>query len=347
MRRNGFIQCFFLRSFNLLLALFIAFFFLGCSIDTSQPREEKQNAKIAVRQQHNHQQSMRPLGSSLFDPHKSFQFPRESFRDRPRTELHNTNIGDIERITINEYLCERSRTEDGKVCMTFFRSGKKIRSDCADGGFVSFLSFPPPGTDINGDGIPDVIVDYFSGGAHCCSQYAVFSLGKKLKLLDVLYGEHSDFEFKDLDSDGKYEAIGRDWTFAYWNTSFAGSPAPEVILRWKSGRYRLADDLMRKKYDRDEVMKMADDFKKDILPISEEDGTFHVEPTIWAAMLELIYAGDGELAWEYVDRVWPLSDDKLLAKRWASDKKKFLNEFKTQLRKSEYWSDLKKMNGWK
>ena len=34
--------------------------------------------------------------------------------------------------------------------------------------------FPPPGTDINGDGVPDVIVG-FSRSAHRCSEHAYFT----------------------------------------------------------------------------------------------------------------------------------------------------------------------------
>lgn len=345
MRRNGYIQCFLSMSFMLLFALFIAFFFLGCTTDKPPVPEQKQRDSNTTEHQ-NHQKS-KLLGSSLLD-HSGFtsSFSGKSSHDRypPKTKTEKMDVGG--RVTINEYSVESTKTEDGKECMTFLRSGKKIRSDCSDTGFFSTLTFPPPGTDINGDGIPDVIVSYYSGGAHCCSEYAVFSLGRELKLLGVLNGEHSNFEFKDLDNDGKYEAIGRDWTFAYWGTSFAESPAPEVILRWKNGRYRLADDLMRRKYTRDEVLKIVDDFENDILPLSEDNKSLHVDITISAAMLELIYTGNGNLAWEFVDRVWPIPDDDLLKKQWLSDKKKFLREFKVQLRKSDYWSDLKIMNGW-
>lgn len=332
--------------FTLLSALFIAFFFLGCTTDKPPVPEQKQRADSNTAESQNHQKS-KLLGSSLLD-HPGFtpRFSGKSSHDKssPTTKTEKMDVGGT--VTINEYSVESTKTEDGKVCMTFLRSGKKIRSDCSDMGFFSTLTFPPPGADINGDGIPDVIVSYFSGGAHCCSKYAVFSLGRELKLLGVLDGQHSDFDFKDLDSDGKYEAVGRDWTFAYWGSSFAESPAPEVILRWKNGSYRLADDLMRKKYYRDEVMKIVDEFKNDILPLSEEDKTLHVDITISAAMLELIYTGNGNLAWEFVDRVWPIPDDDSLKTRWLSDKRKFLKDFKAQLRKSDYWHDLKKMNGW-
>lgn len=345
MRRNGFIQCFLSMSFMLLFALFIAFFFLGCTTDKPPVPEQKQRDSNTTEPQ-NHQKS-KLLGSSQLD-HSGFtsRFSGKSSHDKYplETKIEKMDVGG--KVTINEYSVESTKTEDGKERMTFLRSGKKIRSDCSDIGFFSVLTSPPPGTDINGDGIPDVIVSYFSGGAHCCFEYTVFSLGRELKSLGVLNGEHSEFDFKDLDNDGKYEAIGRDWAFAYWGSSFAGSPAPKVILRWKNGRYRLADDLMRKKYNRDDILRMAKDFSDEILPVSEDDKSLRVDPKVWAAMLELIYTGNGNLAWEFIDRAWPAQEDDSLGKRWNLYKKQFLAEFKTELRKSIYWSDLKIFNGW-
>jgi hypothetical protein len=280
------------------------------------------------------------LGSSLFvHPGSS----TGSLREPPRPTTQS--------ITISEYSCESTSSKDGKTeCMTFSRSGKIIRSDCTDSvdylkKFKIFMS-PPAGTDINRDGFPEIIIEHYSGGMHCCYEYAIFSLGKKLKLLDVIYGEHSYFEFKDLDGDGRYEAIGRDWTFAYWSASFAESPAPEVILRWKNGKYRLAGDLMKKQYDQIQILETAEEFRRNALPISESNQSLHFDTEWYAAMLELIYTGNGNLAWELCDRFWPIPDDDLLKKKWVADKRRFLAGFKAQLRKSIYWSDLKKMNGW-
>lgn len=236
---------------------------------------------------------------------------------------------------------------DEKVCMDIFRSGRKIRSDCAN-SMTSFaiVTRPDPGTDINGDGVPEVIVNEDTREWHCCDVYAIFSLGKSLKLITVLYGEHSYFDFKDLDNDGKYEAIGRDWNFAYWSTSFAGSPAPEVILRWKNGKYRLAEDLMKKPPpEKKELLEIASEFKKNAVFYGEIQ-KLHWEPEWWAVMIKLIYTGNGNLAWEFCDWFWPVPEEKSLGEKYFKEKKVFLGEFKKQLKKSYYWADLKKMNGW-
>ncbi len=301
----------------------------ACDTDKKSPPETIDSHRIERDTTQSKIEKPKLLGDDLF------KYPEEP--PIPKTSSVN----------VNDYLCEIKESADGKQrCLTFSRNGKKIRSDCSEIGFFSILMSPPAGTDINGDGIPDIIVEYYSGGAHCCFQYSVFSLGDRMKLVAVLNGEHSVLEFKDLDGDGKHEVIGRDWTFAYWYASFAGSPAPEIILHWNNGKYRLSEDLMKKTYDLNDVRKTAEEFRRDALPESESNQSLHWEARWWAAMLELIYSGNGDIAWKFFDWFWPVPDEKSLKEKWLTDKKKFLAEFKKQLRMSPYWIDLKKLNGW-
>lgn len=244
---------------------------------------------------------------------------------------------------VNNYTFEVRQKASGGQCIDFFKSGKKIRSDCGEDKDLDYLfaivTNPAPGTDINGDGLPKLIVLQYSGGAHCCSSYKIFSLGKDLKLIDTIFGEHSYFNFKDLDGDGKYEAIGRDWVFAYWAESFAGSPAPEVILRWKNGKYRLACDLMKK------PPPLEKDLYENMPYIDREGATYSVVSNV---MVELIYTGNGNLALKYCDWFWKnLYKDKPKPKQEIlKERNEYLAAFKKQLRQSYYWPELKQMNGW-
>jgi len=102
------------------------------------------------------------------------------------------------------------------------------------------------GRDITGDGQPNLVIADYSGGAHCCLSYYVFSVGKEFKLIDVLNAEDSDLaRFIDVDGDGVLEFAMNDWTFEYWNVPFASSPAPRVYLAYRGEGYRIALDLMR------------------------------------------------------------------------------------------------------
>jgi len=324
----------YLRIFVALIAFILAF-----HVDIPQPAAEKKHIETGAMIYPGQRDLSGDIDyiKDLFD-HPGFS--PSSLSNSPAT---------TEEAKVNKYTFKvRKKEDDGKVCMDIFRSGKKVRSDCSDSiGHLAVIVEPAPGTDINGDEVPEVIVDNYTGGAHCCSAYAIFSLGKNLKLIDLLYGEHSYFNFKDLDGDGKYEAIGRDWIFAYWNTSFAGSPSPEVILRWKNGKYRLAADLMKKPPPaKKELLKITAKLKKNAELDEEKPEKLQWTPEWWAVMVKLIYTGNGNLAWEFYDWTWPAPKDKSSRKESLKEKRLFLNEFKKQLKKSYYWADLKKMNGW-
>jgi hypothetical protein len=188
------------------------------------------------------------------------------------------------------------------------------------------------GEDVTGAGYLDLIIQDYSGGAHCCFTYYVLELGpsgvRPLATIDAGHGA----AFEDLDDDGLPEFVGRDWTFAYWNESFAGSPAPRVVMKWKNGRYVLAADLMRKPapsaaelaQDAARVRTSVNDYARDMPP-----------STLWRQMLDLIYTGHESLAWEFFDSAWP--ED-------LPGKDKFLADFKRELARSPYWPDVRALS---
>lgn len=190
------------------------------------------------------------------------------------------------------------------------------------------------GDDITGDGVPDLIVHDFSGGAHCCSTYYVFELNTSSGPLPLatLYGEHGGFAFEDLDGDGAVECIGADWTFAYWNTCYASSPAPEVILRFRAGRYVIAADLMRTAPPAEcDLAERARLILEDPESVDLWMGG-SVPPAYWAVLLNLIYHGHEPLAWRFADQAWP--DGR-------PGKDAFLDAFRAQLGRSPYWPDVR------
>jgi hypothetical protein len=107
------------------------------------------------------------------------------------------------------------------------------------------------GTDITGRGRADMIVTNFSGGARCCSVHYVFEVDPNLWLLARIDdGDGDGAHFADLDGNHRYFYVGNDWTFSFWDASFANSPAPTVVLRFvenaKPAAYHLAIDKMQR-----------------------------------------------------------------------------------------------------
>ncbi|HEX3686381.1 MAG TPA: VCBS repeat-containing protein [Gaiellaceae bacterium] len=93
-------------------------------------------------------------------------------------------------------------------------------------------------TDVDGDGEPEVVLDLYWGGAHCCwySQiYRYVPTTRRYTPLVQVWGNFG-YVFADLDHDGTQELVTRDDRFSYAFASFADSRWPVRILRYKAGK---------------------------------------------------------------------------------------------------------------
>jgi hypothetical protein len=180
------------------------------------------------------------------------------------------------------------------------------------------------GRDITGDRVPDLVIQAFSGGMHCCSQATVLSLGPTLRVVASINGADGEIEFDDLDGDGILEVKVGDWRFAYWREyAFVETQVPEVILRYGDGAYRPACDLMHHAPpDRATLERRAR---------ALTDGWTSGDPPaeFWAYAVDLIYGGNAEVAWRWLDRAWPSG---------VGGKDEFLADLKERLRGSPCWS---------
>jgi hypothetical protein len=84
--------------------------------------------------------------------------------------------------------------------------------------------------DLDGDGEPEVVVDAFTGGAHCCSLAEIFRFtGSAYARLEADWGSN-DYTLRDLDGDGRPELRGYDFAFEDAFTSHAASFEPPLVL---------------------------------------------------------------------------------------------------------------------
>jgi hypothetical protein len=84
--------------------------------------------------------------------------------------------------------------------------------------------------DLDGDGEPEVVVDAFTGGAHCCSLAEVFRFtGSAYARVEADWGSN-DYVLRDLDGDGRPELRGYDFAFEDAFTSHAASYEPPLVL---------------------------------------------------------------------------------------------------------------------
>jgi hypothetical protein len=93
--------------------------------------------------------------------------------------------------------------------------------------------------DLEPGGQPDVILDLFSGGAHCCTIEQVFSFDSGTGTYVPTTRDFGDppAPIEDLGHNGRYEFVTADDSFAYRFTDFAGSGLPLEILTFAHRRF--------------------------------------------------------------------------------------------------------------
>ncbi len=91
--------------------------------------------------------------------------------------------------------------------------------------------------DLDGSGEPEVIVDLYSGGAHCCVYSYIYRYtGSSYARAKHLWGNPS-YSLKDLDGDGKPEVLTNDDRFAYTFTAYAFSVDAIQVLQYRNGHF--------------------------------------------------------------------------------------------------------------
>jgi hypothetical protein len=91
--------------------------------------------------------------------------------------------------------------------------------------------------DLDGDGEPEVLLDLYWGGAHCCTWSRVYRFAGGRYVPGVhLWGDVS-YKLRDLDRDGIPEWISADDRFAYAFTDYAESGDPVQIWSYRAGRF--------------------------------------------------------------------------------------------------------------
>lgn len=96
-------------------------------------------------------------------------------------------------------------------------------------------------SDLDGDGEPEVILDLYWGGAHCCwyTQIYRYVAGAAGYRTNVHVWGNFSYVLADLDHNGLQELVTRDNRFSYAFASFAYTRWPVRILSYLRGRLRV------------------------------------------------------------------------------------------------------------
>jgi hypothetical protein len=190
---------------------------------------------------------------------------------------------------------------------------------------------PTVGMDFSGEGVPELLISEWSGGAHCCYTFHLFRLGdsfSKIQDIPLLDADESAF-VRRPDVKGLVIATADYSAFAYFPKDFADSPAGRVFLSSQGDKFKPDAVLMKAAAPKaGETAKCAALFK----PSPDwKDG----QPRgLWYYATDLIYTGNEVEAWTFLDRAWGSS---------AADKKKYLDDYRQRLKKSVYYQGLESL----
>ena len=138
--------------------------------------------------------------------------------------------------------------EDGEIMrspvVTVVADGKEVAK--LEGESTGFGD-PPVSVQIAemdpGNPHPEVVVSFFTGGAHCCSTTSVLASsqdGSAWTTVDVGGFDGGPLLATDLDGDGRYEFATRDNAFLYAFACYACSEAPLQVLAIENGAVKTA-----------------------------------------------------------------------------------------------------------
>ena len=256
--------------------------------------------------------------------------------DDPPKPCTHTQVTESARVRGYVFRAYEDPVGDNPGCVRVFLNGKLVYRLATDEAETYRLGQPPDpinkiplvpnGSDLTGNGRPDIMVTSWSGGAHCCFTHYIFELEPKLRLIATLNDGDTDFgHFEDLDRNGRYFYVTYE-IWSYWPGSFAGSVSHKVILKWEKGRFKLDLERMRYPAPTPEQWKNA---LKDVDDVVDDRPSLGV---LWDTVLDLIYTGHSDLAWRFVREVNPNA---------LKGNNPSLEDFCSMLKNSEYWPELK------
>jgi hypothetical protein len=92
--------------------------------------------------------------------------------------------------------------------------------------------------DLDGDGEPEVLLDLYWGGAHCCFWSRVYRYDQAGRYrVSLHFWGNPSYRLRDLNADSKPELVTADDRFAYRFASFAFSGLPVRIWSYAAGRF--------------------------------------------------------------------------------------------------------------
>jgi hypothetical protein len=186
---------------------------------------------------------------------------------------------------------------------------------------------PISGTDVNGDGKPDVVIETHRTAGQCCYTYSILTPGENPPLVRQITTTPA-LAFEDRDNDGKVEIVTRDFAFVgIEGLSESDSPRPLVVFRlrgntlynvsssyWpeyqrevevaKSGLSRSAEELLIGRSTASSTSVGGSSGKPKELSPAEEKQLLDAKGAVLTMVVNYLYGGHGEEGWKTIREMW-------------------------------------------
>lgn len=182
--------------------------------------------------------------------------------------------------------------------------------------------------DLDNDGKREILIEMYSGGAHCCSSLFAGEIeNNKFRYTDSILWGNSYYEIKDLNGDNKFEIAGVNDMFAYAFTNYAQSQMNILIYGYQNKKFvnvtRNFPEL---------VNKQIDDMKAELKPYQDNgfkcpelnEETFNTDAGAVKAILAVIVAdyntlGEIKKGYDFVDANYNCPDKERFTNILKSD----------------------------
>jgi hypothetical protein len=187
--------------------------------------------------------------------------------------------------------------------------------------------------DLNGDGEPEVLVDLYTGGAHCCSFTQIYGYKADTNGYFRVKGSWYDYgyELVDLDKDGNPEFRAADFRFAAAFTAYVASGAPPRVLRFQNNRLvdvtRSFPSLVKQNLK--QYLRLYKKYRGD-----KDIGDVRGWLAAYAADKYLL--GQGDTAFDLIYAAYRRGELKALDGDTSASGKRYISALRKQLRKWGY-----------
>lgn len=148
--------------------------------------------------------------------------------------------------------------------------------------------------DLDADGIAEVIIRTYSGGAHCCTNHTIHRWqGDRFQTTETGFRDGEGGSFRDLDGDGRLEFVAFDNAFLYAFSSYAGSFPPSQILALQDGQFV---DVTRQYPE--ELRAIANQMHEAVLTV--QSNTNEVNGILAGYVAQMILLGEYEQGWAFM-----------------------------------------------